>query len=135
MNKVIDFLYGATFKYFEKLWGKSSNIVPFNVTLALTLSTFCFFTTILLTLSLLSKGELLFLFSRTYIIVGLLGVLAFFYFRYERKERYKKILSWYDSECRGKKFHFLKLTLVFVYNFGSIIFFIVLAILNTLERS
>ena len=132
MNNFYNYIYGTLYKYYESLWGKEKDIIPFNVTLGLSFSFIAFIISIALLLFIFFNINLLFLFSNKLIMFSLLSsVVGFHYFQFEHHKKYEKIMADYNKERKKEDNHSFKKTLVFVYIFGSIISLISLAILST----
>ena len=127
------YIYGVIYRYYERLWGEKSSIVPFNVTLGLSFSLFTFLISIPLLLFVLFNIDLLFVFSNKIVMIFLLsGIVGLHYFLFEYGDKYKKIMKDYDKLLKQGGNHNLKKTFVFIYIFGSIVSLICLAILSTL---
>ncbi len=130
--KYYDFLYAVTYRYFQKLWGEKSDIVPFNVSLGLSLSLLCFIQAIISSIN-LGFDYNVHVFSNKSLTVLVLGIIVLFhYYRYEHAEKYKKVLAQYKklSDVNSK----IKIIAVYLYLFGSILSMIVLAIVGSMKR-
>ena len=129
--KFYNYIYAVTFFYFKKLWGKEKEIVPFNVYIALTLSMICFIGCVLFILDLIVNYDFIYALSNPIVNIALISLILIPHvFLFEYKEKYKKVLkSFKKSEFESPKRIF-----VFLYLFGSILVFIILAIITVKSK-
>lgn len=136
LKRTYNIIYAIEYKYFEKSWRKNfptaNEIIPFNVTLAMTLSFSCLFYGLILLLDfIIGKHFFLLFFSNRifiYVFVGL--VLIMHYYCYEYKSNYKKVITWFESLNISRSWYIFYLVLTICFSIGSIISFITLAIIS-----
>lgn len=128
-------IYVVAFQYFQKIWGKKSSLVPYNATLALSLSFICFLMALMMGFLMFFDSQIVFLFSNKIFVLLVLGVIILWhYFNFEYKSRYVNVIKWYESQSYSSFNRFAVKLLVFLYLFGSIILFVSLAIIATSKK-
>lgn len=125
-------IYVVAFQYFQKIWGDKSTMVPFNVTLALSLSLICFLMALIFAGFLIFDIQISKIFSNKFFVLLILGVIiSWHYLNFEYKSRYVKTIEWYENQSFSKINRVTVQFFVFLYLFGSILLFVSLAIIST----
>ena len=132
MPKFYKRIYVVAFQYFQKIWGEKSTMVPFNATLALSLSLICFIMSLMLICFLLFDSQVVFMFSNKFLVLLILGIIiAWHYLKFEYKSRFVNTIKWHENQNFSRKNQLIVQSLVFLYLFGSILLFVTLAIIST----
>lgn len=135
LKRTYNIMYVIEYKYFQRIWGSfafKKNIIPFNVTLTMTLSFVCFFYSIILFIDfIIGQNLFLYFFSNKFLIYILVGVvLGLHHYCYEFKSKYLTVLKDYEFLEISKSKYITYFILTNIYIYGSIISLIVLAILS-----